>query len=101
MTTTKKEQVVLVMYRYNPQLGNYCTLRISDVIKVTKTSIKVDYYGTEKVFNFCGMEKKPAKCVYGSAFYRIYTLDRAKDLFDGEKFDGYKISTGKNIFETL
>lgn len=96
-----KEQVVLVMYRYNPQLGNYCTLKMVDIIKVTKTSIKVDYYGSAKAFDFFGREKKPAKCVYGDACYRIYMPEVAKNMFDGEKFDGYRISSGKEVLESL
>ncbi len=95
-----KKQVILVMFRYNPQLGDYCTLEERDVVKTTKTCITVDCgCGFTKSFDVFGNEKKRSKDVYGSSLYRIYDLEAAKVLFDGEKFNGYRISRGKEIFD--
>lgn len=101
MKTNEKKQVVLAMFRYNPQLGQYCTVKVTDIVKTTKTSIQVDYYGSRKVFDYFGNEKKPVKSVYGSSIYRIFAFEAAKELFDGEKFNGYRISRGKEVLESI
>ncbi len=96
-----KKQVILVMYRSNPQLGDYCTLRVTDIVRTSKKTIVVDYYGSEKKFDEFGNEKKPTRAVYGSSMYRIFAFDAAKVLFDGEKFDGFRISEGKSVFDNI
>lgn len=101
MKTKEKKQVVLAMFRYNPQLGQYCTVKVTDIVKTTKTSVQVDYYGTRKSFDFFANEKKAGKVVYGTAIYRIFTFEAAKELFDGEKFNGYRISQGKEVFMSI
>jgi len=101
MKTKETKQVIMAMFRHNPQLGNYCTIKVVDVVKVTKASVFVDYYGSRKKFDFSGNEKEEQECVYGSAYYKIYAYDAAKELFDGEKFAGYRISRGKEVFERI
>lgn len=101
MKSKEQNQVVLAMFRYNPQLGNYCTLKIANVIRVAKKSMLVSDGYTERRFTLCGNEVKPTSSVYGSAYYRVFAFELAKELFDGEKFDGYRISSGKNILENL
>lgn len=93
-----KKQVVLAMFRYNPQLDDYCTLKMADVVRKTNTCITVDCgYGIKKSFDVFGNEKKPKEAAYGSSIYRIYDLEASKELFDGERFNGCRISTGKEI----
>ena len=89
------------MFRYNPQLGNYCTVKIVDILKTTKTSISIDYDGSMKKFDAFGEEKNSERSIYGSVYYRIFTFDRAKQLFDGKKFNGYRINTGMDFLKTL
>lgn len=101
MKKNEKRQVVLAMFRCNPQIGNYCTIRIADVVKTTKTSIQIDFYGTCKSFDAFGNEKRKSKVSYGDALYRIFGKEAAKLLFDGEKFNGYRISEGKKILESI
>ena len=95
------KQVILAMFRHNPQLGAYCTIQVVDVVKVTNASVMVDYYGSRKSFDFFGNEKKPTEAVYGTAIYKIFVFEAAKELFDGEKFNGYRISSGKEVFEKI
>ena len=97
----EKKQVVLVMFRYNPQLGVYCTVRLADVVKTTKSSVFVDFYGSSKCFDQSGRERNPRASLYGSSSYHIYTKEEAKELFDGETFNGYRISTGLELFNQL
>lgn len=89
------------MFRYNPQLGNYCTIKVCDIVKVTKATVQVDYYGSIKSFTPCGNEKKPTSSVYGSSYYQLYAFEAAKEVFDGEKFNGYRISRGKEILANI
>ena len=51
MKNETKKQVVLAMYRSNPQLGDYCTLEIRDIVRATKTALSIDWYGTTKSFD--------------------------------------------------
>lgn len=100
MTPTKNNQVIVAMYRYNPQLGNYCTLSLADVVRVNKKTFVVNNGFYDRKFDFFGCEVNAKDAIYGRAFYRAYTIERAKELFDGEKFDGYRIS-GNNVLSTL
>lgn len=101
MKNETKKQVVLAMYRSNPQLGDYCTLEITDIVRATKTALSIDWYGTTKSFDVFGKEKKPNKAVYGEVMYRIFSFDAAKEKHDGEKFDGFRISRGKEVFNVI
>ena len=85
------------MYRYNSQLGNYCTISKVDVVKATKATTTVDYYGGTKSFDSLGNERKPKSSIYGTSTYNIYSEERARKLFDGEKFNQYRISSGKEL----
>ena len=33
--------------------------------------------------------------------YRIFSFDAAKEKHDGEKFDGFRISRGKEVFNVI
>ena len=101
MNNTENKQVVLAMFRHNPQLGNYCTLKVVDVVKITKASVFIDYFGSRKRFDFFGNDKDRSKAVYGSTLYRIYAFEAAKLFFDGDKFDGYRISHGKDVLASI
>lgn len=101
MATKTKNQVIIVMYRYNPQLGSYCTLRLAEVVKVNKKTFVANDGITERKFNFCGNEVNPKSAIYGRAFYCAYSIELAKEKFDGEKFDGYRVTSGKKVFDTL
>lgn len=101
MKEKEVKQVVLAKFRYNPQLGSYCTIQIVDIVKTTKTAIQVNVYGSRKSFDVYGNEKKPSRCVYGDSSYRIYDFEAAKQQYDGEKFNGYRISQGREVLERL
>ena len=101
MKEKETKQVVLVKFRCNPQIGDYCTIRIADVVRTTATTIQVENYGSRISFDLSGCEKKPSRSVYGSSEYRIYDFEAAKELFDGEKFKGYRISQGKEVFTNI
>jgi len=92
-----EKKVVIVMFRHNPQLGNYCTLTEGEVVKSTKTTVTVTNGFGERSFDMDGKELKPVKSVYGSSYYQIFSFEKAKELFDGEKFNGYRISHGKEM----
>ena len=95
MITKDTKKVLVVMERYNPQLGCYCTVREGEVKKVLKNTVTVEIpnYG-EKKFDLEGYEKNPGRDVYGSSTYHAYTIERAKELFDGENFNHCRISDG-------
>lgn len=103
MKTKQDTQVILAMFRYNPQLGSYCTLKLANVVKAYKKTMLVSDGYYERKFDFFGNEVKPTSAVYGSAHYRVFALELAKELYDASKgtFDGYRISRGQNVVETL
>lgn len=93
----EKREVVMVMFRSNPQLGDYCCIRKAEIVKVNKKSMTVSDGITTRKFTFFGTEVTPTNSVYGSTCYRVYCDELVKEKFDGEKFDGYRISQGKEI----
>ena len=101
MITKDTKKVLVVMERYNPQLGFYCTIREGEVKKVLKNTVTVSDGFMERKFDLEGYEKKPSQSVYGSSTYHAYTIERAKELFDGEKFNNTRISSGKEILEKV
>lgn len=103
MKTKQQTQVIFAMFRYNPQLGSYCTLSLGNVVRVNKKTMVVNNGFYDKKFDFFGNEVKPTSAVYGSARYCVFALELAKELYDASKgtFDGYRISRGKELVETL
>ena len=94
MITKETKKVLVVMERYNPQLGCYCTIKECEVKRVYKNTVTVYDGSMERKFDINGYEKKPCQSIYGTSTYHAYTIEKAKELFDGEKFDGYRISQG-------
>lgn len=102
MITKDTKKVLVVMERYNLQLGNYCVIREGEVKKVLKNTVTVEVAVLgERKFDLEGYEKKPTQSVYGSATYHAYTTERAKELFDGEKFNHSRISQGIELLQAI
>lgn len=87
------------MYRSNPQLGRYCCIKKANIVKVNKKSYTVSDGYTNRLFTFCGDEVKHTESVYGYTYYRIWAQELVPDLFDGEKFDGYRVSSGIKLLK--
>ena len=101
MITKETKKVLVVMERYNPQLGYYCTVKVGEVKRVLKNTVTVFDGYTEKKFDLEGYEKKPTQSLYGTATYHAYTVERARELFDGEKFNNVRISSGADYLRTI
>lgn len=98
----KGEKVLIVMERYNPQLGMYCTIDEGEVVKVLKNTVVVSNGFGERKFDVNGCEKNPTRSVYGSATYHVYGQSEAKALYDGEKrFNGIRISYGEKYLQNV
>lgn len=101
MITKNTKQVLVVMERYNPQLGCYCTIRKGEVKKVLKASAIVSDGFTDRKYDLEGYEKSSNEALYGSTTHHVYTYERAKELFDGDKFNRTRISSGIEILQAL
>lgn len=102
MITKDTKKVLVVMERYNPQSGCYCTIHKCDVKKFLKNTVIVEIpiYG-EKKFDVLGYEKDPWRSIYGTTSFHAYTVTQAKELFDGEKFNHCRILQGIEILQAI
>lgn len=104
MITKDTKKVLVVMTRYNPQLGAYCEIRHADVKSIRKNTVIVSIDGGSSYhikYDLKGYDKNPREALYGSSDYHCYTIDEAKAKFDGEKFNGIRISYGKEVIANI
>lgn len=92
----KGDQAVIVMHRYNPQLGSYVTLSDTTVTKVTSTNVYCQLYDKDAIFHKNNRyQKNPSQAIYGSSFYELYTYKEAKKMLsnNNKEWYGYKVSS--------
>lgn len=89
------DTVALIMERYNPQLGDYVTIKKVQIERATSKSFVVDYKKFDKI---SGERNDPSSVNYGSAKYYILLPQEVKNHIKDGKWKGDRIS-GDNPFE--
>lgn len=93
----KGDKALRVMFRYNPQLGEYASLSVSEVIKLTSGSAIINAYGaSEEKYDFYGDRRDNTRSLYGSSTYKLYpkdvAIDMLKEFANEGKFNGFRVS---------
>lgn len=105
MKTQENMKVVMVLYRYRPQFGCFCTLKEIEVVGSDEKTMTVLDGATRRKFDFFGNEvDAPEELYYMDLKMRkVFAFDAAKEVFDKEKgtFDGFQIMQGKEIMLNL
>ena len=83
------------MERYNPQLGNYVTIKKVQIEGTTSKSFKVDYMKFDKE---TGERSDKSSSVYGSSKHYILLPEEVNTHIKDGKWKGDRISGG-NPFE--
>ena len=89
------DTVALIMERYNPQLGNYVTIKKVQIEGTTSKSFKVDYMKFDKE---TGERSDKSSSVYGSSTHYILLPEEVNSHIKDGKWKGDRISGG-NPFE--
>jgi len=89
------DTVALIMERYNPQLGNYVTIKKVQIEGTTSKSFKVDYMKFDKE---TGERSDKSSSVYGSSTHYILLPEEVNTHIKDGKWKGDRISGG-NPFE--
>lgn len=89
------DTVALIMERYNPQLGNYVTIKKVQIEGTTSKSFKVDYMKFDKE---TGERSDKSSSVYGSSKHYILLPEEVNTHIKDGKWKGDRISGG-NPFE--
>lgn len=96
----KNNEVIIVMFRDNPQLGSYLTFTKDHVEKVNKCSFNT---ADGRKFNMDGGEVKPKSAIYGSAYYNAFSIEECKSIIKNIKecgtYKGYRYSGNIEKFE--
>lgn len=89
----KGDKAYRLMERNNPQLGTYYSWTIGEVARKPKTTVLVEIYGTNHSFDVeTGEERKNSKCVYGSAYYSLFTESQMKIESERLIANGYRVN---------
>jgi len=91
----KGDCVWRIMYRYNPQTGNYLIFEVMGVAKVTSASI-INESG-DKYDKVTGERKDKVRNIYGWSEYVIAGDDRAKEIIAEHEAKGYSKSPENKV----